>query len=183
MCKKIETQIYQQTLILKRQQGDLRRMVDEYNRQNEDADSTQSPSQHSSQDDWQEVIEMAKKPIEFVLSRSNSSSSSHSGSSSGGSTANNGSSSRDEVFKSVYYSSSPSSSTATTISSSGENVPVKSRKAYTQQMTPPIEEIIEFREKLREIERSPLFMATPPTKRGQIGALFSSSQNTPLSLP
>ncbi|KAI8323003.1 hypothetical protein GQ54DRAFT_297054 [Martensiomyces pterosporus] len=167
MAKQVETQIYQQSLILKRQHESLNSMVEEFNRQNEDTDSTQSSSQHSSQSDWEEVIEMAKMPIDYVLSRSHAT----------------GSSNGDEVFKSLYYSS-PSCSTAMTPGQNMNSFRRKSpRKAFPQQMTPPIEEVIEFREKLREIEKSPLFSATPLTKRTQIAEMLADTQPTPLSMP
>ncbi|KAJ2846264.1 hypothetical protein J3B02_004453, partial [Coemansia erecta] len=76
MCKEVETKIYQQTLLLRRHHQQLNDMVGSYNRMNEDTDcssqSDLSTTPHSSQADWEEVIEMAKRPVESMVTRSQS---------------------------------------------------------------------------------------------------------------
>ncbi|KAJ1902570.1 hypothetical protein LPJ81_003534, partial [Coemansia sp. IMI 209127] len=197
MCKDLETKIYQQSLIIERFHNELVDMVEAYNRMSEESDSTQStlnqPS--SSQADWEEVIEMAKRPVEDVISLSQpmGSSSSHNGRSS--------SSKSDTFFKSIYQS--PLSDTTVTgsadqaaggsgakgvdaagalppappptaasssdgrIENKAFNAPLRRvpQKTFPWQMTPPMEEVVELRHRLKELEQSPLFTSPNVTKR------------------
>ncbi|KAJ2527173.1 hypothetical protein EV175_007570, partial [Coemansia sp. RSA 1933] len=101
MCKDLETRIYQQSLIIKRFHSELIVMAEEYNRMSEESDSMHSTlnQQSSSLADWEEVIEMAKRPVEDVISHSQpiGGCSSHNGRSSS-------SSNSDTFFKTIYQS-------------------------------------------------------------------------------
>ncbi|KAJ2570209.1 hypothetical protein IW140_002485, partial [Coemansia sp. RSA 1813] len=194
MCKELEAKIYQQSLIIIRFHSELVNMVEEYNRMSEESDSTQSTlnQPYSSLTDWEEVIEMAKRPVEDVISCSQpmGRSSSHNG----------GSSSRSDSFFKTIYQSPLSDATATgstdqaigvkgastgnlpaapppTAASSSDgriesktfNTPLRRipQKTFPWQMTPPIEEVAELRQRLKELEQSPLFTSSHIAKRTQ----------------
>ncbi|KAJ1770800.1 F-box protein: endocytic membrane traffic, recycling ReCYcling 1 [Coemansia sp. RSA 1843] len=182
------------SLIIIRFHSELVNMVEEYNRMSEESDSTQSTlnQPYSSLTDWEEVIEMAKRPVEDVISCSQpmGRSSSHNG----------GSSSRSDSFFKTIYQSPLSDATATgstdqaigvkgastgnlpaapppTAASSSDgriesktfNTPLRRipQKTFPWQMTPPIEEVAELRQRLKELEQSPLFTSSHIAKRTQ----------------
>ncbi|KAJ2724031.1 hypothetical protein GGI07_002236 [Coemansia sp. Benny D115] len=173
MCKEVETKIYQQSLLLKRHHQQLNDMIEKYNRMSGKTDGESTPlSQHSSQSDWEEVMEMAKRPVESMCARPLSISST--------------AASADTVFKSIYQS--PASSTATSAESIAP--PARgSQKTFPMQMTPPLEEVVELREHLRVLEKSPLFTAMPatikqnPVPMATAVAMLSTGQRSPNSLP
>ncbi|KAJ1995525.1 hypothetical protein GGI26_000945 [Coemansia sp. RSA 1358] len=194
MCKELETKIYQQSLLLKRFHNELNSMVEEYNRMcnrvEEGMVSTQSTlNQTSSQADWEEVIEMAKLPVEAVLARSQpiGGSHHHHHHNSSSSSQNGGSSSScDSFFKSIYQSPLSGTTAAESVDHSAgitstaapapaptpapeasrvaeakiSNAHKSLQKTFPWQMTPPIEDVVELREHLRVLERSPLFTST-----------------------
>ncbi|KAJ2493049.1 hypothetical protein IWW37_000876 [Coemansia sp. RSA 2050] len=151
MCKEIEARMYQQMLLASRNHIELSAMVDTYNRMLEDSEATASgpqSQQSSSLADWEEVVEMAKMPVESVPTRSPARSSS----------------SYETPFKSIYMVPK-----ATAPADDADSR--RSHKTFPQQMTPPIEEIVELRESLKLIEQSPLFTTTPTFKAAKAPAL------------
>ncbi|KAJ2881504.1 hypothetical protein FB639_002601 [Coemansia asiatica] len=177
MCKEVETKIYQQTLLLRRHHQQLNDMVGSYNRMNEDTDcssqSDLSTTPHSSQADWEEVIEMAKRPVESMVTRPQSAA------------VSNG----DSLFRSIYQP--PLSGTTATGSmeqlqnhgSRSDSQLRSSQKTFPIQMTPPMEEVVELRERLRVLEKSPLFTATPSISAKMATAGLSTGQRSPYSMP
>lgn len=163
MCKDVEKRIYQLTLLLDRFHHELSDMVSQFNRMQEaksKASSSSSPSptppeEPSYKADWEEFMEMAKAPVSSMMDPYQSKSNSWS----------NGGSNNDTLFKSIYQSPQPSNGTSggsstvkgTSCSNSGS-----SQKVFPQQMTPPIEELRELRDKVKQIEQSPLFTVDPP---------------------
>ncbi|KAJ2506856.1 hypothetical protein GGF44_002108 [Coemansia sp. RSA 1694] len=151
-CKEVEMNIYQQILLINRNHQELKNMVDEFNRMIDSSDDTavNTPSQQSSsqQADWEEVMEMAKLPIESISART---------------PAKNGSST-ETLFKSIYISPP---STATAPESGSVDVHIRRSKKTFSSQTPPAEEMTQLRESLKSIEQSPLFTATPVFKSSQ----------------
>ncbi|KAJ1729697.1 hypothetical protein LPJ72_004836 [Coemansia sp. Benny D160-2] len=204
MCKELETKIYQQSLLLRRFHSELTSMVDEYNRMCEESDSTQSTLNQptSSQADWEEVIEMAKLPVEDVISRPCLMGGHHSGSSHNGGSGSN----CDSFFRTIYQSplsdttatgsadqavgtkstvagASPTAPPPTAVGSNGSgtdgrayNVPLRRspQKTFPCQMTPPMEEVAELRQRLRELEQSPLFTSSQLIKRSHSDGISPS---------
>ncbi|KAJ1815506.1 hypothetical protein LPJ75_002343 [Coemansia sp. RSA 2598] len=178
MCKEVETKIYQQSLLLRRHHQLLNDMVESYNRMNEDTDCSSSQSDlstpHSSQADWEEVIEMAKRPVESMFRRPQSTAVSSS----------------DSLFRSIYQP--PLSGTTATGSmeqlqnhggSSSDPQLRSSQKTFPMQMTPPMEEVVELRERLRVLEKSPLFTGMPSIAAKMTPGAMSTGQRSPYSLP
>ncbi|KAJ2704188.1 hypothetical protein FB645_003492 [Coemansia sp. IMI 203386] len=176
MCKEVETKIYQQSLLLRRHHQQLNDMVESYNRMNEDTDcSSQSElsTPHSSQADWEEVIEMAKRPVDSMFNRPQSTAVSNS----------------DALFRSIYQP--PLSGTTATGSMeqlqnhgpSSDSQLRSSQKTFPMQMTPPMEEVVELRERLRVLEKSPLFTAMPSIAAKMTSTVLSTGQRSPYSLP
>ncbi|KAJ2785748.1 hypothetical protein GGI15_001808 [Coemansia interrupta] len=186
MCKEVETKIYQQSLLLRRHHQQLNDMVEDYNRMSESSSDSSSQTElstpHSSQADWEEVIEMAKRPVETMFRRPQSKSSSHG----------------DSIFKCIYQS--PLSGTTATGSMEQQQQGTQadaqpqmrsSQKTFPMQMTPPMEEVVELRERLRVLERSPLFTAVPAVAPTSAAAknlhvhlsMLSTGQRSPFSLP
>ncbi|KAJ2417411.1 hypothetical protein GGI10_000206 [Coemansia sp. RSA 2530] len=164
MCKEIESRLYQQALLASRTHIELSAMVDTYNRMLENSeDTTSSPQsqQSSSLADWEEVVEMAKIPVESMPTRSPARTSS----------------SYETPFKSIYMVPKATASVDTHDH--------RSHKTFPQQMTPPIEEIAVLRESLRLIEQSPLFTTTPTFKAAKAPVLGAAvaGLRLPKSLP
>ncbi|KAI7827911.1 hypothetical protein BX661DRAFT_198472 [Kickxella alabastrina] len=146
MCKDLEIKIYQLSLLLQRHHQQLVDMDEKYKRMHQA--EPEPLTKNSSLADWQEVINMAKLPIDplFIYSQSNKTKSC------------------EPVFKSIYHSPS-SETTANSLSTekldeqntSGIQVKRVSQATFPMQMTPPMEEIVQLREKVRALEKSPLF--------------------------
>ncbi|KAJ1729368.1 hypothetical protein LPJ61_003557 [Coemansia biformis] len=162
MCRDIEGRLFQQQLLLRRFHSDLNNMVNQYNRMNSEADYSQT----STQADWEEVMEMAKMPVDVVASRSHSIHNSHHSSSSasvGAGSSACGSHPRApdrSQPRSADRSSPMSGATATaSVDHRPKAIPPAPHPSWCP--TPPIEEVVELRQRLRELERSPLFTDGP----------------------
>ncbi|KAJ2473025.1 hypothetical protein GGI02_001157 [Coemansia sp. RSA 2322] len=157
MVKELQIKINQQTLLIERNQRELYAMDKQYNSMLYSSDAP-APAP-SLQADWEEVMEMAKIAPENMPARSPASSNSSS----------------ETLFKSMY---------GTTAAESAEAHTRSQQRTFVPQMTPPIEEVVELRERLKVLEQSPLF-ADPPALMG--GALqphgLATGQRSPYSLP
>ncbi|KAJ1934213.1 hypothetical protein EC988_008875 [Linderina pennispora] len=168
----METQIYHQSLLLKRHQQALSDMVESYNRQLEDAESTASEISEQSQTsssyaDWEEVIAMSKMPIHLIACRPRSV---HGFA--------------DKAGRSQFFAV-PEDSQAATPEASSIHLTCD-QKWFPTQMTPPLEEVIELKARIKELEKSPLFTTSPFAIKDsrQMGhVLGTHQQHTPLSLP
>ncbi|PIA15702.1 hypothetical protein COEREDRAFT_81830 [Coemansia reversa NRRL 1564] len=174
MCKDLESKIFQQSLLLRRFHYELNSMVELYNHLDDEDDTTQT-STHA---DWEEVMEMAKCPIENVIPRMQSLHNAH------------GSSASASPVKSAQ-SSSPlvASTTATATASVDQKAAVAkttTHKTLPWQITPPIEEVVELRQRLRVLEQSPLFTNAPVDRKGSLSRpppLLVTAQRSPSSMP
>ncbi|KAJ1945167.1 hypothetical protein FBU59_002389 [Linderina macrospora] len=175
MCKQMESQIYNQSLLLKRHQRALHDMVETYNRQLEDVESTASEISEQSQTsssraDWEEVIAMSKMPIHFVSYRPRSV---HG---------------FDDKEGRSHGFSTPGDSQAASPEASSLHL-MCDQKFFPTQMTPPMEEVIELKARIKELEKSPLFTSSPFAAKHSrqlghvLGAHHNHHQHTPLSLP
>ncbi|KAJ2899952.1 hypothetical protein GGI21_001153 [Coemansia aciculifera] len=170
MCKEVDMQIYQQTLLISRHFAELQKMVDEFDRELSSSSTTEastpSPQSSQRQADWEEVMQMAKMSIGDLAYHEPAKSSS------------NNSSSK-TLFKSIYISPSLSSSSSSASTATASEVGSadahsrKARKTFPAQ-TPPKEEMIKLRESLKSIEQSPLFTTMPA---------FESKQHPPVVPP
>ncbi|KAI9469566.1 hypothetical protein LPJ78_001060 [Coemansia sp. RSA 989] len=149
MCKDVEANIYQQTLLIRRCHEELNMMVEQYNHMGEEDNS-----QTSTRDDWEEVMQMAKMPVDAVAMPA----------------------------QWPHHSSSPSTASTPHISgATAVGLAVEKQKTFPWQMTPPIEEVVELRHRLRELEQSPLFTDTCP--KHKMASVLATGQRSPYSLP
>ncbi|KAJ2761066.1 hypothetical protein IWQ57_006145 [Coemansia nantahalensis] len=178
MCRELDTQIYQLRLMLARFHADLNAMVDQYNI----LAGADDDSQVSTKADWEEVMEMANRPADAAASRARPVPSTHNNSSS--TTVAADSSACGSQPHSASHAS-PMSGTTASPSPSAEQKPKATQHApFPWCSTPPMEEVVELRQHLREIEQSPLFTDSPPLHRLHRQApLLPVQQRTPSSLP
>ncbi|KAJ2296159.1 hypothetical protein IWW54_007009, partial [Coemansia sp. RSA 2705] len=170
MCKEVEAKIYQQTLLIDRFQGELCAMVERYNHANDAQDSTQA----SMQADWEEVMQMARMPMDVAVARTQQLQQQHNSS---GSAANASSGSSINSLFNIAHCNSPAMSGTTAMGSDAQ-------KTFPMQMTPPIEHVVELRQRLRQLEQSPLFTdACPKPPPKLLPAVLATGQQSPYSLP
>ncbi|KAJ2611571.1 hypothetical protein H4S08_003084 [Coemansia sp. RSA 1365] len=175
MCKDLESKIFQQSLLLRRFHYELNNMVELYNYMNDEHDTKQT-STHA---DWEEVMEMAKCPIENVIPRMQSLHNAH------------GSNISTSPVKSTRSSSPIVASTTATATASVDQkaavVKTTAHKTLPWQITPPIEEVVELRQRLRVLEQSPLFTNAPVCRKGSSlvppPTLFVTMQRSQFSMP
>ncbi|KAJ2082136.1 hypothetical protein H4R24_001832 [Coemansia sp. RSA 988] len=172
MCKDLETMIFQQSLLLRRFHYELNEMVERYNHMNDEDDTTQT----STQADWEEVMEMAKRPLELVIPRMQPLYNTHSSSVSASPT------------KSTQSSSPHMSGTTATASVELKAVVSKApaHKTLPWQITPPIEEVAQMRQRLRVLEQSPLLTDAHLAQKASLPRqlpLLPTAQRSPFSMP
>ncbi|KAJ2159676.1 hypothetical protein GGF46_002848 [Coemansia sp. RSA 552] len=130
MCKDLEKQIFQQRLLVQRVQAELDDMVAQYNQSCQGSESDVADS-GSTQADWEEVMEMARQPIDSIREQQRS------------------------IGSCMQSGSLSGTSTAT------ESVDVDAGKAFPWKITPPLEDMAAMRKRLRILEQSPLFTDMP----------------------
>ncbi|KAJ2850664.1 hypothetical protein IWW36_001708 [Coemansia brasiliensis] len=160
MCKDVEASIYQQTLLIRRCHEELNAMVEQYNHMGDEDDSTQT----STRDDWEEVMQMAKMPVDMAAMPAQWPHQSSSASSC-------------NTLPKATHTPPISGATASV------GLAVEKQKTFPWQMTPPIEEVVELRHKLRVLEQSPLFTDTCPKQPHKMASVLATGQRSPYSLP
>ncbi|KAJ2340605.1 hypothetical protein GGF43_006376 [Coemansia sp. RSA 2618] len=165
MCREVEMKISQQTLLIKRQSDELMSLVEQYSRIDDDEDT-----QASTQAAWEEVMELARLPTDMVFAQRRPLGSSTS-------VGVAGSDSSGLTMPGTAHSDSPHMSGTTAAGSEGEK-----QKTFPWQITPPIEDVAELRQKLREMEQSPLFTDACLRPLHKL-SMLATGQISPYSMP
>ncbi|KAJ2479136.1 hypothetical protein IWW56_003285 [Coemansia sp. RSA 2131] len=152
MCREMQTSISQQAMLIRRHYDELSTIAYEYSH-------VESDVQKSTQEDWEEVMQLASMPIDMLLARPQSRSNN---------TVASSSSSCYSMLRTTHYNSPMSGSTAN-----------ESEQRTLWQMTPPIEEVAELRQRLKELEQTPLFTDACPMHKL---AKLTTGQRSPRSL-
>ncbi|KAJ2432691.1 hypothetical protein IWW41_002473 [Coemansia sp. RSA 2522] len=136
MCRETEISISQQAMIIRRHLDELATMSYDYSHVDDETDT-----QKTTQEDWEQVMQLASMPIDMLRTSSQSHNSN---------TVASSSSSCYSMLRTTHYNSPMSGTTA------------HSEQKAMWQMSPPIEEVAELRQRLKELEQTPLFTDACP---------------------
>ncbi|KAJ2496401.1 hypothetical protein GGH96_005867 [Coemansia sp. RSA 1972] len=151
MCRETEKSISQQAMIIRRHLDELDAMSYDYSHIDDE-----SSTQKTTREDWEQVMQLASMPIDMLRTNSHSHSST---------IASSGSSCY-SMLRTTHYNSPLSGSTAHS-----------EQKMW--QMSPPIEQVAELRQRLKELEQTPLFTDACPMHKL---AKLRTSQHLPRSV-